>query len=136
MTYSVNNSLLYSENDLRNVQRVSDEQSETNLRIEFRCCTTLQGAQLLVNEIGEEHLGILNFASAKNPGGGFRNGAQAQEESICRISSLYLSLTQNRFLDEFYDYHRRSRTGLYSPRIIYSPRVIIFKVKINQFDSH
>ena len=35
----------------------------------------------------------------KNPGGVFRNGAQAQEESICRTSSLYLSLTQNRFLE-------------------------------------
>ena len=35
----------------------------------------------------------LVFASAKNPGGGFLNGAQAQEESIARVSALYTCLT-------------------------------------------
>ena len=131
VTYSLNNSILYNENHLRNIEKVRStaDQSRSNPRIEIRCCTTLQGAQLLMKQVGEEHLGILNFASAKNPGGGFRNGAQAQEKSICRTSSLYLSLTQNRFIDEFYDYHRTIRSGLYSHRIIYSPRVTFFKVK-------
>lgn len=46
---------------------------------------------MLVNEIGEEHLGIFNFASSQNPGGDFRNSAHDQEESICRTSSLYFS---------------------------------------------
>ena len=130
VTYSVNNSILYNENDLKNIERkdLSDDQRDSNPKIEIRLCTTLQSTQSLVKEIGEEHVGVLNFASAKNPGGGFRNGAQAQEESLCRTSSLYLSLTQNRFVDEFYDFHRRSRNGLYSHRIIYSPRVTFFKV--------
>lgn len=32
---------------------------------------------------------VLNFASASNPGGGVTHGSSAQEESICRCSTLY-----------------------------------------------
>ena len=39
------------------------------------------------------NVAALNFASAKNPGGGFRKGAQAQEECLARCSALYSSLT-------------------------------------------
>ena len=35
----------------------------------------------------------LNFASAKHAGGGWLRGAQAQEESVTRRSTLYASLT-------------------------------------------
>lgn len=37
---------------------------------------------------------ILNLASAKKPGGGYRDGLGAQEESLCRSSNLSLSLYQ------------------------------------------
>ncbi|MBQ8287342.1 MAG: TIGR02452 family protein [Clostridia bacterium] len=37
---------------------------------------------------------ILNLASAKKPGGGYRDGMGAQEESLCRSSNLSLSLYQ------------------------------------------
>lgn len=32
---------------------------------------------------------VLNFASATNPGGGVVNGSSAQEECICRCTTLY-----------------------------------------------
>jgi uncharacterized protein (TIGR02452 family) len=66
----------------------------------------------------------LVFASAKNPGGGFLNGAQAQEESIARSSALYPCQTAAR---EFYDFHRRQGDLRYSDRVIYSPRVPVFR---------
>lgn len=70
-------------------------------------------------------IGALNFASAKNPGGGFLNGSQAQEESIARSSALYASLVTCKA--EYYDYNRRQNTLLYSDRMIYSPECTIFR---------
>jgi uncharacterized protein (TIGR02452 family) len=66
----------------------------------------------------------LVFASAKNPGGGFLSGAQAQEESIARASALYPCQTAVR---EFYDFHRRQGDLRYSDRVIYSPGVPVFR---------
>jgi uncharacterized protein (TIGR02452 family) len=66
----------------------------------------------------------LVFASARNPGGGFLGGAEAQEESIARSSALYAcQLTQ----PEFYAAHRASRDLRYSDRVIYSPSVPVFR---------
>jgi uncharacterized protein (TIGR02452 family) len=71
-----------------------------------------------------ERVACLNFASAKNPGGGFLGGAEAQEESLARVSGLYTTLTP--FKEGYYDYHRTLRTCLYSDRVIYSPDVPVF----------
>jgi uncharacterized protein (TIGR02452 family) len=66
----------------------------------------------------------LVFASAKNPGGGFLSGAQAQEESIARSSALYPCQTA---AGEFYAFHRRQGDLRYSDRVIYSPGVPVFR---------
>ncbi len=66
----------------------------------------------------------LVFASAKNPGGGFRTGAQAHEESIARASALYCCLTA---VPQFYAFHRSRSDSLYSDRVIHSPGVPVFR---------
>jgi uncharacterized protein (TIGR02452 family) len=66
----------------------------------------------------------LVFASAKNPGGGFLTGAQAQEESIARSSALYPCQAA---AGEFYAFHRRQGDLRYSDRVIYSPCVPVFR---------
>jgi len=66
----------------------------------------------------------LVFASAKNPGGGFRSGARAQEEDIARASALYACQT---VAGEFYAFHRQQRDLRYSDRVIYSPAVPVFR---------
>lgn len=86
--------------------------------------TTLQCAKHLVEQ-GLKKVGVLNFASAKNPGGGFLNGSQAQEESLARSSALYPSLQQ---CFDFYDYHRnKDHSLLYSNHVIYSPNCPVFR---------
>ena len=81
--------------------------------------------------IGKEQpgarIGVLNFASAKNPGGGVRSGSNAQEESLCRCSTLYPVLNSEKLLEGFYRYHRMQKSMLYTGSVIYSPDIVIFK---------
>jgi uncharacterized protein (TIGR02452 family) len=92
-------------------------------RIEVTNETSLQALARLARENLDEVM-CLNFASAKNPGGGFLGGAQAQEESLARSSGLYPCLLAQ---PKFYEFHRKQQDLLYSHRMIYSPGVPVFK---------
>ncbi|MFS0693053.1 TIGR02452 family protein [Streptomyces nitrosporeus] len=67
---------------------------------------------------------VLNYASARNPGGGYLNGAQAQEEALCRGSALYATLLR---APEYYARHRACRSAFYTDRVIHSPGVPVFR---------
>lgn len=67
---------------------------------------------------------VLNFANPYNPGGGVRRGANAQEEDLCRKSSLLLSLESDS-ARAYYNYHRQLRNPFSSDAIILSPKVQI-----------
>jgi uncharacterized protein (TIGR02452 family) len=85
--------------------------------------TTLAGIARVLSD-GQGPVVALNFASAKNPGGGFLKGSQAQEESLARSSALHASLLRAR---EFYERHRESPSLLYSNAMILSPGCPIFR---------
>lgn len=73
---------------------------------------------------GKGKIGVLNFASAKNPGGGFINGAMAQEESLAASGTLYRTLTAH---EEYYRENRAHKSMMYLDYGIYSPDVTFFR---------
>ena len=70
---------------------------------------------------------VLNFASASNPGGGVVNGSSAQEECLCRCSTLYCNLTEDFMWKNFYQPHRHAANPIHNDDLIYTPDVVIFK---------
>ncbi len=120
--YAVKNSRLFRTEDFPIIFDLTKIEGET--RFELTDETTLEAAKRICKENEAANPFVLNFASAKNPGGGFLGGAQAQEESLARSSSLYPCLTAN---FEMYEYNRRGNSCLYSDYMIYSPKVPVFR---------
>lgn len=92
-------------------------------RIEVTGETTIEAIVRLSGEPGG-HLACLNFASAKNPGGGFLGGAQAQEESLARSSGLYPCLLTQ---PAHYERNRANGSAIYLDLAIFSPHVPFFR---------
>lgn len=89
---------------------------------------TLREALKLHVEFPDKKIAVLNFAASQKPGGGVKSGAHAQEESICRSSTLYPSLKTQNAYEGFYEYHHDNGfEWKASDRCIYSPDVIICK---------
>ncbi|MBH5319640.1 TIGR02452 family protein [Paenibacillus sp. GSMTC-2017] len=77
-------------------------------------------AILNMDKAGLKNVGVLNFASAKNAGGGFLNGAMAQEESLAASRGLYETQLRN---EEYYRVNRATKSMMYTNYAIYSPDV-------------
>lgn len=82
------------------------------------------------SKVGKK-VAVLNFASSTNPGGGVTHGSSAQEECLCRCSTLYPCLDIDMMWDKFYKPHRRAGDPLYNDDCLYTPGVIVFKSDIS-----
>ncbi|TXT08909.1 hypothetical protein VHUM_03037 [Vanrija humicola] len=88
--------------------------------------TSTEAHERLALQENETSIAVLNFASARNPGGGYLGGARAQEEDVCRHSALYTTLTTPAAAD-YYAHHNRVRDTRYSHRVIWSPDVPVYR---------
>ena len=88
---------------------------------------TLQEALKLHAEFPGRKIAVLSFAASVRPGGGVLSGCHAQEESICRSSTLYPSLQTQTAYDGFYEYHHNYCDWRASDTCIYSPDVVVCK---------
>lgn len=122
---SVRRSKLYRPNETEEIIKALDTTRALSAGPEIVVTreSTLAAAARLV----KERPCLLNFASAKHPGGGFLGGAAAQEESIARSSALYPTLIKH---PEYYEENKRSQKDnicLYLDYAIYSPDVPVFR---------
>jgi uncharacterized protein (TIGR02452 family) len=98
-----------------------------NTVFDFLESTTLDAARGAALKGYKRPIGVLNFASAEQPGGGFINGAQAQEESLARSSTLYAAL-MTPTAQQFYALHAAdARDGFYTHAMVYAPHVVVFR---------
>jgi uncharacterized protein (TIGR02452 family) len=118
LNQAINNTKLYIDTN-------AFEPAEGNYTTEIKVTneTTNEGMEHFVAS-GLSDIACLNFASAKNPGGGFKGGSQAQEECIARSSGMYACLSP---IDDYYLFHRKMKSCFYSDRTIFSPEVPFFR---------
>ena len=94
----------------------------TEMKIKLEGCDTVT-ALLDVSKENPGKVAILNFASYKNPGGGYLKGSFAQDEALCSESTLYPVLAK--FTDSYYSWNREHLNhALYINRALYSPEII------------
>jgi len=99
------------------------------MKLEIVNETTAQAAARLI-AAGKQDVVALNFASARNPGGGFLAGALAQEEDLSRCSGLYPCVKSK---PVFYNENILCDSTFYTDNIIYSPKVPFFRDRYNLF---
>ena len=126
------------ENTIKNQYIVSDDSqikpsSETHrfnepARISVSMNRSFQAAQ----QYKDQKVCVLNFASARHAGGGVKTGASAQEECLCRCSTLYFAISEPETVKNFHQKHdymiRNGQMDLtYNDDCIFSPDIVVFK---------
>lgn len=125
INFTLNNTKYYTSADLEKLSNTINLELDNNTLIEITNEDSISCILRLAEE-GEQGIMCLNFASTKNPGGGFLKGALAQEESLAVSSALYGSQLK---AYDFYENHRNIKSCVYSDAMIYSPKVPVFRNK-------
>lgn len=113
---------VYTEEELENIKLAVLNKNNT--------CTSNYSDTVEAILDSDGYVAALNFADGYTPGGMILDGAKTQEESLCRSSNLYHSLTSNKCKEMYYDYNKNNRefsSGKSSDRIIYTKNVLFFR---------
>lgn len=119
--YSIRNQQFISESATISISDVQKADKPANIIV-----SKLRSFEAATQYIGKR-TAVLNFASATNPGGGVEKGASAQEECLCRVSTLYPCLADQKMRASFYTPHRKNGNALHNDDIIYTPNVLVIK---------
>lgn len=129
---SVSNQKYFPESAAINVDK---NRFDTESDIVVSKSRSFEAARKYIN--GKDKVCVLNFASAYTPGGGVEMGALAQEESLCRISTLRDSLKDSKIFELYYRKNRillenHKMGGEYCDDCIYTPDVMVLKEDNNE----
>lgn len=110
-----------------------DELKKRDMEISVVVGGTVSTAYNLVSDYRK--VAMLNFADAKRPGGWVIEGANTQEENMCRCTNLYETLVQKKCMDGYYGFNmlvgvpdkENHYIEPYADAMIYSENVTIFK---------
>ena len=119
--FSIHNQQFIPESAIISISDVPKADKPANIIV-----SRLRSFEAAAQYIGKR-TAVLNFASATNPGGGVEKGASAQEECLCRVSTLYPCLADQKMRASFYTPHRKNGNTLHNDDIIYTPNVLVIK---------
>ena len=100
--------------------------AEQKIHIGHRPLMLLTDADSFTVAQSLENCLVMNFANAYNPGGGFLEGCNAQEECLCRESTLYRSIGSAKAA-AMYDYNKTLHSPAESDYMLISPHVCVFR---------
>ena len=120
---SIKGTRFYREEDMPTFSAPRYEKTTVSVYIS----RTLETAMFYHRNCPELRIAAHNFASATNPGGGVRKGSRAQEEALCRCSTLLPVLETEENKKRFYDFHRQRHDVRYTDACLYTPDVVVFK---------
>ena len=121
--YSKEHTKIYWEDDYP----VFDSSKVYDTEITVTRDRSYQAAMRLASENEGCSIAVMNFANALHAGGGVVKGAGAQEECLCRTSTLYPLLYRRTLRDTFYKHHHTLKTAKASDALIYTEDVVICK---------
>eukprot|EP00980_Cylindrotheca_fusiformis_P029821 scaffold23911_cov127-Cylindrotheca_fusiformis.AAC.1 len=128
---------------VRTVLHLADEELEVpefavseSINVSMTNETTLQCMKRLHENGSYGKVAVLNFASAKNPGGGLHRGSWEQEENLAAATGI-LSCLSSEQVQPFYEFHKAMSMSkqpgkgkgpmLFTSTMVYSPDVPVFR---------
>ena len=121
---SIMHTVLYPAQQMPDLPEIN---SRSKTKVTVTPQRTFEAAQDLLIRYPGSRAAVLNFASATNPGGGVTRGSSAQEEALCRCSTLYPCLTTTELDKGYYQFHRDLSDVRYTDACIYVPDIKIIK---------
>lgn len=102
----------------------------SRLLINVTNCDTLKAAYNLYKK-DKRNVLVMNFANATHAGGGYLTGSVAQEECLCRQSTLYASISSKK-AQEMYSFNDKKRLPFDSDYMLLSKNVEVFRDSNNE----